>query len=302
MILLQISGVETPEVVERVINRPLFTIGGTPVTPATLIVVAIIVVVTLGISFLLQRGTRRALTLRGKADESAVAVSVRLVHYVTLMLGFAIALQTVGVNLAALFTAGAFFAIALGFAMQNVAQNFVSGVILITERTIKPGDVLNVENTLVRVTKMGLRATVVRSRDEEDLIIPNSVLVQNTVTNYTLRDSVFRLKATVSVSYGSDMKLVMRVLNETAASFEPRLAAFEPLVLMTEFGDSGVYFEIFVWISDPWFARRMLSDLNQAIWFALKNNGVTIPFPQRDVHFYPAGPAGPDPSNQPAGS
>jgi potassium-dependent mechanosensitive channel len=111
-----------------------------------------------------------------------------------------------------LFAAGAVFAVGLGFAMQNIVQNFVSGVILMVERTIKPDDVLEVEGDIVRVQKMRIRATMVRTRNEEELIIPNSTLVQGAVKNYTLTDSRFLLGTVVGVTYGSDMQLVREVL------------------------------------------------------------------------------------------
>jgi len=139
------------------------------------------------------------------------------VTYAVVAIGVVAALGTLGVNLAALVAAGAFFAVALGFAMKNIAENFVGGIILLTERTIKPGDILEVEGRVVRVTRMGLRATVARSRDDEDVIIPNAALVTNTVTNYTLRDPLYRLRTTVGVSYGSDIALVMQTLRAALA-------------------------------------------------------------------------------------
>ena len=210
-----------------------------------------------------------------------------------LLLGLGVALQTVGVNLGALFAAEAFFAVALGFAMQSVAQNFVAGITLLTEGTIKPGDVLEVEGRTVRVRDMGLRATVARTLDEEDLIIPNSTLVQNTVTNFTLRDSVYRLRATVRVAYASDLKQVMAVLLDATRGFPARMNDYEPRVLLTEFAESGVVFEVSVWVSDPWRARTILSDLHEAIWWALKGAGITIPSPQRDVRVVMAAPEDP---------
>lgn len=274
-------------VVGQVINRPLFSIGDTPVTSATLLVGAAILAVAWLLSVVLQRATVRALTLRSKADPATLTIASRLVGYTVLIIGLGIALQTVGINVGALFAAGAFFAVAIGFAMQNLAQNFISGVILMTERTIKPGDVLKVEDTVVRVTRLGLRATVARSRDEEDVVIPNSVLVQNIVTNYTLRDSIIRIRATVGVSYSSDMARVMRVLEAAAESLPGQVDGFEPVVLMTGFGDSSVNFEVSAWISDPWQARRVLSTLYESIWWALAENDIVIPFPQRDVHLPP---------------
>ncbi len=270
----------------RLLNTPLFTLSQTPVTIITLFIFLFIIAVSWWLSHLARRGARRALTSRGHTDEATIVVSARLLQYIVLLLGVGVALQTIGLNLGALFTAGAFFAVALGFAMQNVAQNFVSGIILMTERTIKPGDILNVEGTVVRVLNIGMRATVARSRDNEDLIIPNATLVQTTVTNYTLRDSNYRIRTTVGVSYRSDLALVRDVLQKTADNMPTRVSDFPARILLTQFADSAVLFEISVWVSDPWVSRIIRSDLNEAIWIAFQQNGISIPFPQRDVHVF----------------
>lgn len=141
-----------------------------------------------------------------------MAVAARLIYYALLMLGLGIALHTIGINMTGLFAAGAVFAVGVGFAMQNIASNFVSGVILLLEGAIKPGDVLEVEDRVVRVREMGMRAAVARTLDDEDLIIPNSALVQSTVKNFTLRDHLYRLKSTVGVVYSSDMAKVEETL------------------------------------------------------------------------------------------
>lgn len=274
--------------VAGILNTPLFTIGRTPVSASTLAVFAIVFAFTILVARLAARGTRRAFAVRGVTDHGTTGMASRLVQYAVMLLGLGIALQTLGVDLGALFAASAFFAVALGFAMQNVAQNFVSGIILLTERTIKPGDVLEVEDSVVRVTRMGLRATVARTRDEEDLIIPNSALVQNTVTNYTLRDAVYRVRATVGVSYNSDLEVVMDVLHRVAMTLPKRIENREARVLLVGFGDSSVNFDVSVWTQDPWGSRQDLSDLNLAIWNGLRNAAITIPFPQRDVHVIPA--------------
>lgn len=284
--------------VTRALDTELFTIANSPVTVLTLIIVVVILVLTFFLSRLAQRGTVRAFTRHGATDPGTAGVAARLAGYVVGLLGLGVALQTMGINLGALVAAGTFFAVAIAFAMQNVAQNFVSGIILLTERTIKPGDVLEVEGRVVRVTRMGLRATIARTRDEEDLVIPNSTLVQNTVTNYTLRDSVYRLGATVGVSYDSDMRRVLEVLRRAADEFTMRIPDHEPRVMITGFGDSSVNFEILVWVADPWRARALRSDLYERIWWALKDAGITIPYPQRDVHLIPptaGGPAAPHP-------
>ena len=120
--------------------------------------------------------------------------------------------------------------------------------------------------------------------DDEEIIIPNATIVQSTVKNYTLKDSIFRLRAKVGVTYGSDMALVKETLREVGASMEWRNRTKDPLVLMIDFGDSAVIFEVSVWIDNPWVQRRALSDLNEAIWWAFKEKGIVIAFPQLDVH------------------
>lgn len=265
----------------------LFTVGGTSVTVASLLLATAVFLLAWLLSRLVQRALERALPpARGEGDiRKGVEAGRRLVHYGIMTLGLAAALHVVGVNLAALFAAGAVLAVAIGFAMQNIAQNFVSGVILLMERSIQPGDVLEVEGHVVRVVDMRIRSTVVRTRDEEEIIVPNASLVQSSVKNFTLRDNQLRLRVPVGVVYGSDMRRAREVLEATARAFERRVPEREPLVLLTGFGDSSVNWEVSVWTDQPWRALVLRSELHQEIWWALKEAGITIAFPQLDVHF-----------------
>jgi small-conductance mechanosensitive channel len=267
-----------------VFHTELFAISGTPVTTMTLVTFGAIVLLSFWASRLVQRTVSRFLRIRGMKDEGTIGVTERLTHYLVLAVGFAVAFQTLGVKLTALFAAGAFVAVAAGFAMQNITQNFVAGLILLAERTIKPGDVLSVEGCMVRVVRLGTRATVARTLNDEDLIIPNSTMVQTTVTNYTLRDTHFRLRAVVGVTYDSDMALVRSTLEKAAREIPWRDATHEPVILMTGFGSSSVDWEVSVWIDEPWKERRFRSRLHETIWWALREAGVVIAFPQVDVH------------------
>lgn len=264
---------------------PLFEISGTTVTLATLIGFGLVVIVTFVVAGLVQRGVIRAFSKKGQEDQGTTAIVSRLVRYLILIGGLGIAVDTLGINLTGLFAAGAVFAVAIGFAMQNISQNFVSGVILLLERAIKPGDVLEVEGRLVRVRDMGIRATIGRTLDEEDIIIPNSQLVASSVKNYTLKDSLYRLRSQVGVVYSSDMAQVRRVLEKAADKLDWRSPQQPPRILLKEFGDSSVNFEVSVWIDDPWIMQRRRNLLNEAVWWDLKDAGITIAFPQLDVHF-----------------
>jgi len=265
----------------------LFDVGDTSVTGASVLTFGIIVLVTLWVSRVLQRLITRVLVKGGLAAADTLATTKRLLHYMVLIVGLGVALQTIGISLATVFAAGAVVAVAIGFALQNILQNFVSGVILLVERSITEADVLEVQGTVVRVDRIGTRATVARTRDEEELIIPNSILVQSTVKNLTLTDGVYRVRARVGVSYDSDMHEVERALTSAALSVTGRSRERDPVVFLIEFGDSSVVWEASVWAISPWTLPVTRSDLNKAIWWALKDAGIRIAYPQLDLHLDP---------------
>ncbi len=285
--------------IRGLLDFPLFRLAGTEVTLGALLSALLVMVVAWFVSAALQRGVRRLVGGQGVHRRRGAQVTGRLVHYTVMLLAFILALDVLGVNVSALFAAGALFAVAIGFAMQNVTQNFVSGVILLVERSIRPGDVLEVNGTVIRIEEMRIRATVGRTRDEEELIIPNSSLVASTVKNFTMRDSLYRVRAPVGVSYGSDMERVRKVLEEAARGYPGREVSREPVVLLTGFGNSSVDWEASVWIDDPWNARVILSELQEAMWRALGEAGITIAFPQLDVHLDPDVLSALEPSSRP---
>ncbi len=276
---------EIARVFDEVIKHPLFTVQGQSITLIDLATFAIFVIATLIVSRLLRRSADAALSRRGVDDPGTKAMARRLIHYVILFVGLATAIDNLGFNLSAIFAASAVLGVGIGFAFQSVAQNFISGLLLLFERSIKPGDILEVEGRVVQVEDMRIRCTVARSRDDEQLIIPNSTLSQGTVTNFTMQDSVYRVRISVGVTYDSDMRQVREALEEAAGAMTWGVRSREPLVLMTAFGDSSVDFEVSVWTNDPWRSRRAQSDLYEAVWWKLKQAGIVIAFPQLDVHF-----------------
>ena len=271
----------------RELQRPLFTLAGTEVSIFSIIIFALIIVISFIVSLVVQRALKHALKARLGQKDGTVAAILRLTHYLVMLIGLGIAMQTIGVDMNALFAAGAMFAIAIGFAMQNIVQNFVSGIILLIERSIKPSDIIEVDGKVIMVVQMGIRTTMGRTLTEENIIIPNSMLSQSSVKNLTLENERYWIAGRVGVAYSSDMKQVMEVLTEAARHFQGRVQDHEPRILLTEFGSSSVNFEVWVPLANPWQQRFYLSELNKAIWFALKDAGITIAFPQVDVHFDP---------------
>jgi len=276
---------ELLQATREVLDTVLFRIGDTAVSLSTLLTSVIVILLTFWVSRILRRLAEHTLSRRG-GRPGLIGTVTGLIHYTVLAIGFGVALDTAGVDLTALFAAGAIFAVGLGFAMQSIAQNFVAGVILLAERAIKPGDIIAVEGTIVKVAEMGIRASIAQSRDGEDLIIPNSTLIQTTVKNYTLRQSIFRIRIPVGVTYGSDMELVHATLLEACTALDADWFSSDipPAVMMTGFGDNSVNWELAVWIDDPWEWRPATSAVHSAVWSAFKEKGIVIAFPQLDVH------------------
>lgn len=271
--------------VHAFLNVELFELGGTSVTLATLFGAVLVVLVATTFSWLVRRGVQRTFRRRKVEDEGTRAVVEKLLHYLIMMMGFGTALQTLGIDLGTLFAAGAVFAVGIGFAMQTVIQNFVSGVILMLERSITPEDVLDVDGTIVRVKRMGIRSTVAVTLDGEDLLLPNSTIVQNKVKNLTLDANEVRVNVSVGVSYSSDVDEVLATLRQVAEQVHDSTTN-TPLVFFRDFGDSALIFDVAVWTRDPWTVRKLRSQMRIATWRALRAKQIVVAFPQLDVHLH----------------
>jgi small-conductance mechanosensitive channel len=268
----------------EIIQKKLFDIGGRPVSTATLVIVVSI----LGAAVLASRLSRyvlhRALVRRGVAEGRRLRSIERLVGYAFMLIASVVALETAGIDLRAVIAATAVFAVGIGLALQGVAVNFVSGIILLVEQSVKIDDIIEVNGQFCRVMDLGIRATRVRTLFEEDIIVPNGSIVGQPIKNLTLHDSIIRIAVNVGVSYGSDLVLVRKTLEEVAAAHPGADAAYPPLVLLNELGDSALQYEVSVWVHDPWTHRRHRSVLREAIVEACRKNGIELAFPQMDVH------------------
>lgn len=266
----------------------LDSLSSNSVTIGSAIGACLVLILAWVVSRIVRAVVHRAMKRRGIDDPGTVGATDRLLHYLIMILGLGVAIEVLGFDLTALFAAGAVVAVGLGFAMQNILQNFVSGFILLIERSIKPADVIEVEGKVVKVEEMGVRSTIVRTWDEEQLIIPNTTLVQSTVKNFTFRDDLYRLRADVGVAYDTDLDRAREVLLEAASKMAGRSELRDPVVLLTQFGDNSINFNVSAWIENIWTSRANRSDLHFQIWRALKEAGITIAFPQLDVHLDPA--------------
>lgn len=213
------------------------------------------------------------------------ATLAKVVSYTLRIIALSFALQITGINVGNILAASAVLAVGIGIAMQKVVENFVSGVILFVERSVREDDIIDLDGHLAKVLQVGIRSTLASTLDDEEIVVPNSVLVQSTVKNYTLTDTLYRLRVQVGIDYGADLDNVIAVLKKTAEAVPWREPSRSPVVLLLEFGDSSINFDISVWTRDVWASRTQKSDMRLAIWRALRDAKISIPFPQLDVHF-----------------
>ena len=265
-------------------NAPLFSLGQDPVTPLSLIVMVVIIVATWIISGRARTVFERRITgVAGMSEGTRHAIGA-LVRYSILFVGMFIGLRSVGFQLDAILVATGALGIGIGFGLQNIANNFVSGVILLAERPVKVGDVVHTGGVLGTVERVGPRATTIRQFDQTQAIVPNGELISSVVTNWTLDDRRVRIDFVVGVAYGSDTELVGQLIHDCIAAHPDILDEPEPRVLFVEFGDSSLNFRILTYVAD--IAQRLItqSDLHYAIDRAFREHDVEIPFPQRDLH------------------
>lgn len=275
------------------------TVGNTRVGYASLILATLVILVGF---FLASRIGKRIRAFGGKKGPRWREVAAQAAGYLIRFVTITGALQLTGIDIASVLAASAVLAVGIGIAMQKVAENFVSGIILFAERSIREGDIIEFDGRLARVRNVGIRATIARTLDDEEIIVPNGMLAQSAVKNLTLSDSLHRLSVGIGVAYANDADHSIAVLQKAAEGLLWREQTRDPVVLLVDFGDSSLDFEVSVWTHDVWAMRRGQSDLRLALWRALRDAKIETPFPQVDVHIdrIPSKLSPPKPSPTPA--
>lgn len=244
------------------------------------IAAGIFIVLAHWISHVIERRTRRSKYISASMQIGLTKFSKVLLYTVAIL----IALNSVGIDLTTLTVFGGALGVGLGFGLQRIASNFISGFILLFDRSIKPGDVISIGERFGWVVALHGRYVVVRDRDGVEALIPNETLITSEVTNWSYTDRHVRLKIPVQISYDNDPEFAMKLMLDVSGSSDRILQDPEPQVRMLGFGDNGVNLELRVWIDDPEMGTGSVrSDINLAIWKAFKENNITIPFPQRVV-------------------
>src|SRR6266542_4990347 len=270
---------------QNILDYHLFRIGQTQVTIASLLATLAILAVTWVAARLLRKLVSDKLFCKARVDPGVRYAIGRVVSYIVWVLGLIVALQPLGVNATTLAVFGGAIGVGIGFGLQDIAKNFVAGLILLIERPIKVGDRIEIRKVVGDVAEIRARATLVRTNDDIYLIVPNALFITETVTNWSFRTPRVRFHFPVSVAYGSDPRAVEAALLETASASEHVLKEPAPSVTFLGFGESSLDFDLACWTSVMLHRRGALhSEINFALHEALTARGIEFPFPQRDLH------------------
>jgi small-conductance mechanosensitive channel len=283
LIMTNLLGLLDP--IQRVMSFPLLTIGASSLSLWIMVKAVLIIIVFFYVAQLVAAYLDYKIYPSIKVDPGPAYAIDTFLKYFLLIIGVVTALQIVGFDLRALLVFAGAIGIGVGLAMQNLAANLISGFAIIFGGKIRKGDWLEVGGTLGFVTDIYLRATRVRTRDNIEHIIPNTQLMSNTIINYSLSSPMIRIDVPFGVSYSADPNEVSRIALETAAK-EPMASGYKkPEIRFVGYGESSIDFELLVWIDVRKTARRLIkSRLYFAMFDALKQAGIEIPFPQRDIH------------------
>ncbi|MBS1272050.1 MAG: Mechanosensitive channel MscK [Candidatus Marinimicrobia bacterium] len=264
----------------------LFEVQGTPITPWSLIKAILIFAAFIYASKYLRRFLDAKVLQKTSLDRGARHAILTITNYLIIVVGLVVAMESVGIRLTTLKVFAGALGLGIGFGLQNIANNFASGLIILFERPIKTKDFVHVGDILGTVTKISARSTTILTRDNIAIIVPNSDFIEKTVINWSLDDTPTRVHIPIGVEYGTDVEKVKEILLEIAEQ-HPRVLKYpRSRVWFKEFGDSALDFELLSWINDPQKGiNNIKSDINFEINKRFKEEGIGIPFPQRDVHF-----------------
>lgn len=267
----------------NLIRTPLFEISGNKFSIMSLILAIVVFYLSVILSKMAERFVKNLLADK-ELDQGVKGSIERFTRYVVVIIGVLMTLDTVGISLSSLAALGAVLMVGIGFGLQNITQNFISGLIILLERPIKIGDLVKVQGVSGRVIEIGARSTLIHTRDDVAIIVPNSQFISEQVVNESFSGEKMRLHIPVGVAYGSDTEQVKEVLLKVASENKRVLDHPKPSVNFNDFGDSSLKFELRVWVRELWENDIIKSDLRFAVDKAFRENEIQIPFPQRDLH------------------
>ena len=264
----------------EILDFKLFTVGKADISVSSLIFLVIFI---LALNFIIKL-IRKLIYRSHKLDESKKFTIFSLIKYVLYVVGFILGMNMIGINVSVLMGASAALLVGIGLGLQNIFSDFVSGIVLLLDSSIKVGDIIEVDNLVCQVKEINLRTTTVLTRDDKYVILPNTFLTKNNLFNWTHSNLNSRFDIQVGVAYSSDVQTVMDILKSVTAA-NPKVAKTpEPFVRFNDYADSALIFNVYFWSSDPFRVENLKSELRVKYFEAFREHDIEIPFPQRVVH------------------
>ncbi|MBS9773714.1 MAG: mechanosensitive ion channel [Tenacibaculum sp.] len=246
--------------------------------------VVILIVILLLTSFVLRKTKKVAVKRLKEDNKNKFDTIFSFASWFFYVIIFLVTLQSVGVNVTAILAASAALLIGVGLALQTFFQDIISGIFIIFDETVHVGDVIEINNKVGRVIEIKLRTTRIVTTEHKVLVVPNHLYLTNSLYNWTQNGTITRESITVGVAYGSDVELVKKLLIEAAMSHPKVFQHPAPTVLFTDFGDSALQFKLIFTLNDSLWVSIPQSEIRFIIERLFRENGIEIPFPQRDIH------------------
>jgi len=268
---------------KQILNYSIYSYKGVKITILTILILIIVFIITNSVMNWIKRIVTKNLSL----DDRSKFVSV--FHFIKFLVYFAviiITLSNLGIDVSVLLTASAALMIGLGFALQQLFQDIIAGIIILLDKSLKVGDVIELEGKICIVENIKLRTTIAITRDERVMVIPNHKFLQNTIFNWTQNHKIIRESVQVRVPFESDAQFIEKILLEVALEHEDISKSPRPIVFLDNFGESSLEFILHFYLSHAFSAPRTLSEIRFAIDKKFKEHKIKIPFTQRDIHLY----------------
>ena len=247
----------------------------------------IAVIIAFFISSLALKIIRKLITRNLPLEDTNKFISIfQFIKYLVYVFVIMFALRISGVDISVLLTASAAIFIGLGFALQQLFQDLIAGVLIILDQSLKVGDIIEIDGKVGRVQKISLRSTRAYTRNERVMIIPNHMFMDDLLFNWTQNNNIIRDNVSVGIAYGSDTELAKKLLLESTQVIKEILTEPKPNVLFDEFGDSSLNFSVNFYVNDAFSVQRIKSDLRFEIDKQFREHKISIPFPQRDLHIF----------------
>lgn len=265
------------------LSYTIITIGKHVITIGLLAKLFLLFTVVFGLIYLIKKILLRA----GLGNDSRKYSFFTLIKYFVITITFIISLNILGFDLTVLMASFAALLIGVGLGLQNLFSDYMSGILLLFDGSIKVNDIIEVNGTVGKVKYIGLRTTTVTTRDDRYIILPNTNLTRNEIINWTYQDVASRFEVSVGVDYSSDVSLVMKIMKEAALQQDMILKDPQPFVRFNDYQDSAILFTVYFWCDEVFRVENIKSNLRIRIFEEFRRQNVPIPFPQRVIHTAP---------------